>query len=326
MPSGTLFPRANERRRFRVPPHTPLRALTKGSVIHALAGHDDERHRRIGSFCETELVAAGLERIDTGPLERILRLEEGGATLERLVQVESAEVEYPVDGEVRPLATHDLRHSVHVAQPSLEPVEGLAVDEVRLVEHQDVRERDLLRAFVAAAELLIDVGGIDERDDPVKRELRADLVVHEKRLGDRARIGEPRGLHQHIVELVAALHEIAEHANQVSAHGAADAAVRHFEDLFVGVDDKRLIDADLPILVLDHGNALAVLLAQDPVEQGRLAGAEETGEDRYRDFLSHLHLNLLGKGCKGSDRFVQRAAGRSSASSNAPRLCRNISR
>ena len=62
---------------------------------------------------------------------------------------------------------------------------------------------------------------------------------------------------------------------RVSAHRAADAAVRHLEDLLVGVDDEGLIDTDLPVLVLDHGDALAVLLAQDPVEQGRLSGAEE---------------------------------------------------
>ena len=110
------------------------------------------------------------------------------------------------------------------------------------------------------------MGCIDERDDSVKRELRVKLVVHEERLSDRPGIGQPCGLHQHIVELVAALHEIAEYANQVSAHRAADAAIRHLKDLLVSVDDERLIDADFPILVLDHGNALAVLLTQDPVE------------------------------------------------------------
>ena len=168
----------------------------------------------------------------------------------------------------------------------------------RLVEHQDVCERDLLGAFVASAELLLDVGCIDERDDPVERELLANLVVHEEGLSDRAGIGEPCGLHQHIVELVAALHEIAEHANQVSAHRAADAAVRHLEYLFVSVDDERLIDADLPELVLDHGNALSVLFTQYPVEQGRLARAEEAGEDGNGYFSRRVHLVLLKQRCK----------------------------
>ena len=80
-----IFPRANEFRRFGVPPHTPLRTLTEGRVIRALVGHDDERHRRVRSISEAEFVAAHIERIDSSPFERILRLEEGGATLERLV-------------------------------------------------------------------------------------------------------------------------------------------------------------------------------------------------------------------------------------------------
>ena len=53
-----LFPRANELRRFGVPPHTPLRTLTEGSVIRALVGYDDERHLRVRSISEAEFVAA----------------------------------------------------------------------------------------------------------------------------------------------------------------------------------------------------------------------------------------------------------------------------
>jgi hypothetical protein len=43
------------------------------------------------------------------------------------------------------------------------------------------------------------------------------------------------------VELLAALHEIAENANQVSTNGAADAAVVHLEYLFFCPDDQLLI-------------------------------------------------------------------------------------
>ena len=41
--------------------------------------------------------------------------------------------------------------------------------------------------------------------------------------------------------------------------------------------------SDLAELVLDHGDALSVLLAEDTVQQRRLAGAEKTGEHRHRD-------------------------------------------
>ena len=289
MPTGILFARVNVLRRFGVLPYTPLRALTEVGVVCALVGHDDEGHRRIRPVGEAEFVAANVKGIYPGPFEGILRLEEGGTTFEHLVQVESAQVEYSIHGDVGPLAAHDSRHPVHVSEPGFQPVERLAVDEVRLVEHQDVREGDLLRAFVAAAELLLDMGCIDERDDPVKRVFGAKLIVHKERLSHRPGIGEPGGFHQHVVELVAALVEIVEYPNQVSAHRAADATVRHLEDLLVSVDDERLIDANFPKLVLDHGNAPAVLLGQNPVEQGRLARAEEAGEDGNRYFVLRVH-------------------------------------
>ena len=61
--------------------------------------------------------------------------------------------------------------------------------------------------------------------------------------------------------------------------------LRHLEDFFVGGDDEIGIDVDLAELVLDHGDAVAVLSRQDVVEQRRLAGAEEAGEDRHRDLF-----------------------------------------
>ena len=46
---------------------------------------------------------------------------------------------------------------------------------------------------------------------------------------------------------------------------------------------SSLIDADLAELVLDDGDALAVLRGEDVVQQRGLAGAEEAGEDGDRD-------------------------------------------
>ncbi len=76
-----------------------------------------------------------------------------------------------------------------------------------------------------------------------------------------------------------ALHQALHHADQVAAHRAADAAVVHLEHFFVGADDQVVVDADLAELVDDHGVALAVVLGEDAVEQGGLAGAEIAGED-----------------------------------------------
>ena len=47
----------------------------------------------------------------------------------------------------------------------------------------------------------------------------------------------------------------------------------------LGFHDERVIDAHLPELVLNHGDALAVLRAQHVVHQRRLPGAQEPRDD-----------------------------------------------
>ena len=91
------------------------------------------------------------------------------------------------------------------------------------------------------------------------------------------------------VALVALLLERAEDADQVAAHGAADAAVVHLDDLLVARLDDVVVDADLAELVLDHRDALAVVLLEDAVEQRGLAAAEEAGEDRHRHHVLFGH-------------------------------------
>ncbi len=96
-------------------------------------------------------------------------------------------------------------------------------------------------------------------------------------------IGQARGLDEHVVEAIAPLAQLVEHADQVAAHRAADAAVGGLEDLLLGADHQLVIDRHLAELILDHGDALAVLLREDPVEQRGLARAEEPGQHRDRD-------------------------------------------
>src|SRR5437588_4352753 len=94
-------------------------------------------------------------------------------------------------------------------------------------------------------EVVEDVLGIDEGDDGVEPQLSGHLVVHEEGLRHRGGIGEAGGLDEDVVEAVAAAHEIAEDADEVAAHGAADAPVVHLEHLLIGVDDEGVIDPDL---------------------------------------------------------------------------------
>ena len=108
--------------------------------------------------------------------------------------------------------------------------------------------------------------------------LRADVLVDEEGLRHRRRIGEAGGLDDDGVELALAPHQPLDDADQVAAHGAADAAVVHLEHFLVGADDQLVVDADLAEFVDDHGVFLAVRLGQDAVEQRGLAGAEIAGQ------------------------------------------------
>ena len=145
--------------------------------------------------------------------------------------------------------------------------------------------------LLKAVELGLGVHGIHDRDDRIERVIRRDVVVDEKRLRDRCRIGQPGGLDDDAVEGLgpglSALPQLAEDAHQVAANGAADAAVVHLDDLFVRVGDKQLVvDPRLAELVLDDGDALVVALAQNTVEQGRFSGTQKAGQDRHRNLAT----------------------------------------
>jgi hypothetical protein len=77
--------------------------------------------------------------------------------------------------------------------------------------------------------------GVGHRHDRVEPGLRLPhVLVHEEGLRHRRRIGEARGLDDDGVELALALHQPFDDADEVAAHGAADAAVVHLEDFLVG--------------------------------------------------------------------------------------------
>ena len=107
---------------------------------------------------------------------------------------------------------------------------------------------------------------VHHRHDGVEPERGAHLFIHEERLRHGRGIGQAGRLDEHGVEAVLAFHQVAENADEVAAHGAADAAVVHLEDLLVRADDEFVVDADLAEFIFDDGDAFAVLLGEDTVE------------------------------------------------------------
>ena len=94
--------------------------------------------------------------------------------------------------------------------------------------------------------------------------------------------------------LLAPLHQAADDADQVAAHGAADAAVVHLEHFLVGVHDEVVVHAELAELVDDDGIFAAVVLAEDAVQQRGLAGAEIAGQHGHGHLASRTWFSLRG--------------------------------
>ena len=75
--------------------------------------------------------------------------------------------------------------------------------------------------------------------------LLAHLLVHHEGQHHRRRIGHAGGFHHDGVEAAGPAQQLVQDADQVDAHGAADAAVVHLVDFLVGFHDQIVVDADL---------------------------------------------------------------------------------
>ena len=99
--------------------------------------------------------------------------------------------------------------------------------------------------------VLSDVEGVDERDDRVEAREALDILVDEEGLRDGRWVGETCRLDDDVVELPAvllALHQLHQDRDEVDAHGAADAAIVHLEDVLVRLElvlDERVVHAHL---------------------------------------------------------------------------------
>ena len=121
--------------------------------------------------------------------------------------------------------------------------------------------------------MLLKVTRIDHRDDRIKRELCLEIVIEEKGLRDRPRIRHAGGLNQHMIKPLATLKQLAQHANQITAHRAADAAVAGLKDFLFSTDHQLVIHAHFAELVFDDCDTPAMILGQDAVEERGLARA-----------------------------------------------------
>ena len=213
--------------------------------------------------------------------------EEIGFDVEDAVEIEGTAAEHHVERHRTALGAVQLGIGIDAADARLDFGEFGRRHEVRLVQENDVGEGDLAFRFRRVLQPRGEPFRIGDRDDGVEPGRGADIGVDEEGLGDGGRIGETRRLDDDRIEFAAPLHQPLEDADEIAAHGAADAAVVHLEDFLVGADDELVVDADFAELVDDDGIALPVRLGEDAIEQRRLARAEIAGENGDGDFFGH---------------------------------------
>ena len=226
-----------------------------------------------------ELVGAGGKGIGSGPFKRIFLLEKLRIHFGGAIEIKTADVEHVIERDIAILRAMDLRERVHAVQTLLERIDLSWFYQISLVEQDHIGKRDLLLRFVFSVEMLENVFRVDDGHDGIETELSFHFVVGEECLCDGCGVRHAGGFDQDGVEFVLTLEQAAENANEVAAHGAADAAVVHLEDFLVTLDDELIVHADFAEFVFNHGDLFAVLLREDAVEEGGFTGTEKTGED-----------------------------------------------
>jgi hypothetical protein len=215
----------------------------------------------------------------------VAAVEEFRFDLQDAIEIERAALQHVGYRDLAALGAVQFGVRVDGADPRLDLGQFRLGDQIGLVEHDDVGKRDLVLGFRRVLETVAQPFGVGHRHHRIEPRVLLHVLVDEEGLRHRRRIGEARGFDDDGVELALALHQAVENADEIAAHGAADAAVVHFEHFFVGADDQVVVDADLAEFVDDDGVFLAVVFRQDPVQQRGLAGAEIARQHGHWNFL-----------------------------------------
>src|SRR5216683_2834536 len=155
-------------------------------------------------------------------------------------------------------------------------------DKIAFVDDNDIGERDLLLDLVGAVDFAEEVTGIDYRYDRVELGLAAHILIHKEGLSDWRRVGKPGRLHDDAVKLAFTPHQPFKNTDEVTTNGATDAAIVHLKNLFIGVDDEIIVDADLAEFVDDDRVTLAVLLGQNAIQESGFSGSQIAGQQGDR--------------------------------------------
>ena len=166
-----------------------------------------------------------------------------------------------------------------------------------------VGQHDLVPCLVEAAKNVACPGRIENRDQAAEGQAAADLRCCHDRREDRKRIGKPCRFDDDRSRCGIARQQARERIDQLSAHGAAQAAVCEFDHAVSDVFDKMMIERDFAEFVDDDGRTGKRRLLEHGIEQGGFAAAEKAGQHQDGDcgFSGGLRLHsagLLNRACR----------------------------
>ncbi len=119
------------------------------------------------------------------------------------------------------------------------------------------------------------------------------VVAKFERSGDRQGLGYTGRFDQQIIE-APLCRQLRNLLQEIIAQGAADAAIGHFDQLFIragqigaALPNEGGIDVHFAHIIDDHRNAAVLAIVEHVVEQCRLSGSKKAGQDRNGQSLSH---------------------------------------
>ena len=194
------------------------------------------------------------------------------------VALEQAHAQQQRQGHLAFHRPQDAGVLLDVAQFGFQGRQPALLHQIAFVEQDHVAVDDLGARHLPLQDLLAEVLGIHQGDDRIQAGEVAQVAAKE---GHRNRqgVGQPRGFHHQVVHLLRPFQDPVHRFQQFAVDRAADAAVAELHHVLAGGHHQLVVDSDLPELVHQHRGLEAVLIAEDVVEQSRLAGAQKAGED-----------------------------------------------
>ena len=174
------------------------------------------------------------------------------------------------------------------ASRALECLSSGGLGEIGLGQQQAVRHRRLLYRLGLPVERAGTVDRVDRRHDAIQHVACRDDRLGHQGVQDRRRVGEAGGLNRDAGEernlaLDPVDEEVGQSVDDVVAHRAAQTTAVEQDDILARAFDQQMVKADFAKFVDDHRRRGHAGLLQHMIENGRLAAAEKTGQQGYRD-------------------------------------------